>query len=78
VLSDVKPLEVTSGDPAAAPKVARGYDLFFPETGSRLTLRFDELGAKRGGAPNDKTYRFDPTHIRTAKAVNLDEAAPAN
>jgi hypothetical protein len=77
-LGNVQPMDVTDGDAAAAPKVARSYDLFFPENNSRLTLRFDEVRATRKGAPNAQTYRFDPARVTTAKVVNLDDAAPAN
>lgn len=74
-LADVRPMDVSDGDPNAAPRVARSYDLFFPDNGTKLTFRFDELRATRGKAPNEQTYQFDPTRVRTSKVVNLDEAA---
>jgi hypothetical protein len=77
-LGDVRPMDVSDGDAAAAPKVARSFDLFFPENGSRLTFRLDELRATRGRAPNEQTYRFDPARVRTAKVVNFDDASAAN
>ena len=75
-LGDVRPMDVSND--ATAPTVARSFDLFFPENGSRLTFSLDELRATRGRAPNEQSYRFDPARVRTAKVVNFDDPSAAN
>lgn len=72
-LSDFSPME-DAADTTAAPKMARTFDLFFPETQSHVTFRFDDVRSTRNKRPNEQTYQFDPTRVRTTKVENLDEA----
>ena len=62
------------GAAADGPRVARGFDLFFPASGSRLTFTLDEVRPTRNGAPNRLSYRFNPETVSTAKKVDLDAA----
>lgn len=72
-LGEFAPLD---GDDANAPRTARLYDLMFPETGSRLVLKLDDVRAQRNGTPNRLTYRFVPEKVGTPKKINLDETNP--
>jgi hypothetical protein len=56
------------------PKVAGEYDLAFPESKSKMFLRFDEVALKHGGAPNDKTFQFSPDRVGVKTKIQLDEA----
>jgi hypothetical protein len=71
-LSNFGPVQDLGND---APQVAQTFDLFFPESNSRLKFGLDLVRARRGGAPNPNTYRFDPATAGTAKVENLDEDA---
>jgi hypothetical protein len=64
------------GADASAPRTARTFDLFFPETKSRLLLRLDDVRAERNGLPNRISYRFKPESAKPAKKINLDETTP--
>lgn len=59
---------------APAPKTARRYEVFFPETGAKLQFTLDDVRDQRRGAPNAFSYRFNPQAQETDRIINLDEA----
>lgn len=70
-LSEHKPIRRDNAS-AAAPKIATKYDLFFPDTGSRLKFTLsDDLALQRNGAPNDRSFRF-PEDPDVARTIPLD------
>lgn len=65
---------------ATAPRTARSFEIFFPETGTRFTFSLDDVRDQRRGAPNNFSYRFNPEAQETDRIINLDDAptgAPA-
>ena len=67
------------GDGPDAPLVATQFALFFPETGSKMLLRLDELALTRDARfgpdlPNARSFRFDPDSYRGASVRSLDRA----
>lgn len=59
-------------DSAPGVSVMSEHHMTFPESGSRLILRLDELQTRRGGIPSPATFRFDPMRVRSAEVVDLD------
>jgi hypothetical protein len=72
-LSQHKPVELPDGDKATWPTVATRYELFFPDSGSKLRLQLDDVKLSRKGAPNDASFRFSPQRAGVAKVIQLDE-----
>jgi hypothetical protein len=56
------------------PKVATEYDLAFPETKSKMYLKFDEVALKHKGAPNDASFQFSSDRVSVKTKIQLDEA----
>lgn len=57
-LSNHKPIRI-EGDSNPGPTVATRYDISFPQTRSQIILDLNtELGLKRGGAPNERSFIF--------------------
>lgn len=54
------------------PRVARAYDLFFPDTGSTMSFELDEVALDRKGVPTQRgiTFPADPT---VRQVIQLDE-----
>lgn len=48
------------------------YDMTFPESGTRIIMRLEDLQTRRGGVPSAVTFRFDPNRVRSAEVVDLD------
>lgn len=70
------PVDVPGTTTDQRPTVASEFQLFFPESGSKLRLKLSDPKLSRNGVPNDKTFRFDPTPkgAGVAKVIQLDEA----
>jgi hypothetical protein len=75
-LTDHEPVEVADLPREQWPQVATGYDLFFPETGAKLTLRLGQVKLRNRGAPSNATFTFSPDAKRlgVSKVIQLDEA----
>ncbi|HEX8914031.1 MAG TPA: hypothetical protein VF796_16910, partial [Humisphaera sp.] len=87
LLSDHRPVDPSTGDedadPAAAPvhearwpRVAHGYSLFFPDTGSKLQFTLTEVRLCNRGVPCRRGIVFPGTTPRDAgvdKVTKLDE-----
>ena len=69
--ADLKGHKGISGD-AAAPKVATVYDLFFPETRSKMLMNLTRTELQHDGAPNDNSFRFVKT-IPVKREIRVDE-----
>jgi hypothetical protein len=56
------------------PMVATEYRLYFPDSGSTLSLHLTDV-ALHGphNVPNDRSFRFDPERTGTSKVIQLDE-----
>ena len=54
--------------------VAMHYDLFFPETRSRMVLKLENAEVQHGSAPNDANFRFPGVDIvKTAKNIDAQD-----
>jgi hypothetical protein len=79
-LTGHEPVEVTGLPKEQWPTVATEYDLLFPETGSKLSLRLGKVQltrqVRRVTVPNEKTFAFEPEPKRlgVSKVIQLDEA----
>ena len=75
-LSNHKPVEVENTPREKWPLVAGEYDLFFPETKSKLNLRLGQVKLRNKGAPSQATFNFTPDARRlgVSKVIQLDEA----
>jgi hypothetical protein len=75
-LTNHKPVEIENTPREQWPSVASEYDLFFPETKSKLTLRLGQVKLKNRGAPSQATFNFTPDTRRlgVSKVIQLDEA----
>jgi hypothetical protein len=60
------------------PSVATSYRLYFPDSGSKLSMQMTDVALTHGEGsrliPNDRSFRFDPERTRTSKVIQLDEA----
>ncbi len=71
-LSDPRPI-ITDGVPDdQRPVIAGTYRLYFPENGSKMTLRLSEVRASKRGIPNDRTFAF-PTNPEVSHIIQIDE-----
>ena len=57
------------------PLMATQYDLYFPDTGSRLQIRLSDLLARRRGIPNAATFR-PPSPGDEPNVIDLDRPPP--
>jgi hypothetical protein len=71
-LSQPKPI----GDESDAPKIATRYQLFFPETKTKLNLTLTDVKFSSRGFPKDATFAFPNDDQLPAKVINID-APPA-
>jgi hypothetical protein len=73
-LSGHQPVELEGVAREKWPRMATYYDLLFPQTGSKMTMRLSDLALRSGtGHPREGTIRFrdDPEVV---KVIQLDEA----
>lgn len=71
-LSDHQPVEVPDLPEDQWPRVATRYQLYFPDTGSRMSFHLTELRLNKRGVPNDRTFEF-PVAIPVPHIVRVDE-----
>lgn len=72
-LSGHEPVELPGVESARWPRVARRYELFFPDTGSRMTFDLDEVALERRGVPTRRGIAF-PRNPKVDEVIQLDEA----
>jgi hypothetical protein len=53
------------------PKVARNYELFFPDTGSTMTFELYEVAPERRGVPTKRGIAF-PNDPAVDEVIQLD------
>ena len=76
LLTKHKAVELQDVAKAEWPVVPGVYRLFFPESGSRLTLELGDVALTSSGrikVPNDKSFVFNPRTTGTSKVIQLDE-----
>jgi hypothetical protein len=60
------------------PLVATSYRLYFPDSGSKLSMQMTDVALSHGdgarAVPNDRSFQFNPERTRTSKVIQLDEA----
>lgn len=72
-LSDHRPVDVPDVAREPLPTVPGKYDLFFPDTQSRMAIRIEDAYLDRDGRPGKVPFRR-PNPGNFAKAFQLDEA----
>lgn len=75
-LTKHEPVEIEKVEKAQWPVVARKYDLFFPPSGSKMTIEvrraMKQMRRGRAVSPNDAAFEFpDPPGV--SKVIQLDE-----
>lgn len=74
-LAGHRPVEVPDAPREQWPTVATNYQLFFPDTGSRMTFDLKEVAFERNGVPTRRGIVFPQADLeRFAKVIQLDEA----
>jgi hypothetical protein len=71
-LSDHKPLE-GNWPQGKAPYIAGRFDLYFPQTKTKMQLTLNDLREHYKGLPTDASFKF-PGANAAAKTINIDEA----
>ena len=72
-LSGHEPVELPDVPAGRWPRVARQYELFFPDTGSRMTFRLFDVAPERRGVPTRRGISF-PQDPKVDEVIQLDEA----
>jgi hypothetical protein len=72
-LSDYQPLEVPDLPSERWPKVARYYQLYFPDSLSRMWFRLTDVALHHGKLPNDLTFGFPTERANVSNIIQLDE-----
>lgn len=56
------------------PSIATQYRILFPDTGSKLAMKLSDLALSQKGAPNDRTFSFNPDRRRQKdiQVIQLD------
>ena len=76
-LSNHQRLRSEQDEAAPQPLVASEYDLFFPETGTRLSMRLTALRDSYEGLPDDLTFLFPgPQRAGVSNVISVDRHAP--
>ena len=71
-LSGHAPVEIEGTPAEQSPKVARRYELFFPDTGSTMTFDLDEVAPDRKGVPTRIGVKF-PENPKVDEVIQLDK-----
>lgn len=74
-LSKHQPVEVPDVPRERWPKVATNYDLYFPETGTKMRFELSDMTLDKNGVPSRKGIVFPgatPEEAGTAKVIQLD------
>jgi hypothetical protein len=71
-LSGHEPVELPEVPAERWPKVARRYELFFPDTGSTMTFDLDEVAPDRKGVPTRRSVTF-PENPNVDEVIQLDK-----
>ena len=56
------------------PRVATDYRLYFPDSGSKLHIRLDDVRLSYKNKPDDRSFNFNPRTAGVSKVIQLDEA----
>jgi len=54
--------------------VARHYELYFPDTGSKFKFTIRDVALEYKKAPNDRSFHFDPQTAGVTKEIAIDKA----
>jgi hypothetical protein len=74
-LSSHQPVEIPGLAPQSWPRLARNYELYFPENLWTLRFRLTEVAPRVGDRPNDRTFEFPtPQRAAVSRIIRVDEA----
>jgi hypothetical protein len=74
-LSNHAPVELPDVPQEKWPRVARLYELFFPDTGSTMKFELDEVALERRGVPTRRGIAF-PDDAKVDQVIQLDGNCP--
>ena len=77
-LSEHRKVKLENVPESQWPQVATEYRLYFPDSGSKLSLHFTDVALSQPlrsrQVPDDRSFHFDPERTYTSKVIQLDEA----
>lgn len=66
-----EPVEIEGVPEDRWPKVATEFDLFFPDSRTKMKIELSNVSLSRRGVPNDKSIRF-PAEPGVSKVIQID------
>jgi hypothetical protein len=80
VLTNHQPVEVRGLPERERPKIATGYDLYFPDSDARMQFQLGIVVDSRNGFPKDLSFRMPPPRAAAARVIDLnrDEEQPSD
>jgi hypothetical protein len=77
-LSEHQPVEVEGAAREDWPRVARRFELYFPDTGTTMSLQLSDVELRRGPVPNDASFAFPGDRAGVSKVIRVDAEEPAD
>jgi hypothetical protein len=72
-LSAFKPLATDGGNGAKPPMVATSFQLYFPDSGSKMSFTLSDPSLSESGLPNDHSFHMpDPQAPGVGKTIQID------
>jgi hypothetical protein len=76
-LTNHQRVRAEEGGEAPEARIASEYDLFFPDTGTRMAMRLTTLRDSYEGLPDDLTFAFPgPQRAGVSNVISVDQHAP--
>jgi hypothetical protein len=73
-LSKVVPVESDDMSKSGA-RMASYFDLRFPQTKTTMLIRLDQVADRKGRAPGERSYQFDPAQSGVSRVEDLDASS---
>ena len=77
LLDQHRSVDVPDVDEKQRPTIAGRYRLYFPQTGTKLTLTLDDVRPSNAGVPRDASFRFPDPAKAAAKEIPIDASIRA-
>ena len=78
LLANFQPVELPEGAPPSWPIMATHFSLYFPDTGSKMSLNLSSMTISHNGFPRAASYGIDFSQLAAqgTKVIPLDENCP--
>ena len=76
ILGKHKPLPVKEAPPETWPSIATDYQLYFPDTGSKMVIQLDDIALDKNGVPSRRGIVFPgttPDDAGVREVIQLDK-----